>query len=93
LRRPPENAPVKVFATRKVFGVRCKRGDGSAAWACGLAVIGGHLVIGAERPGWLRARVRALSSPGASPVPLDVVAAGEDPGGLLRWEIADVSGH
>jgi hypothetical protein len=65
----------------------------AAVWACGLAIIGGHLVIGVERPGWPRARVRALSSPGATPVPLDVMATGEGPGGLPRWEIADVSGH
>jgi hypothetical protein len=59
----------------------------ASVWACGLAVIGGHLVVGVEQPGWPRARVRALPAPGAMPSPLDVVATGEGPGGLPCWEI------
>lgn len=65
----------------------------ASVWACGLAVIGGHLVIGVEQPGWPRARVLALSAPGAPPLPLDVVASGEEAGGLPRWEIDGDSGH
>jgi hypothetical protein len=60
----------------------------ASVWACGLAVIGGHLVVGVEQPGWPRARVRALPAPGATPSPVDVVATGEGAGGLPRWEIA-----
>jgi hypothetical protein len=67
-------------------------------WACGLALVGGHLVIAVEQPGWPRARVLALSSPGAAPTPLDVMAAGDgsaswSPGGLPRWEIAGAGGR
>jgi hypothetical protein len=65
----------------------------ASVWACGLAVVGGHLVIGVEQPGWPRARVLALSSPGAAPSSLDVVAAGQGPGGLPRWEIAGTAGR
>jgi hypothetical protein len=60
----------------------------ASVWACGLAVIGGHLVVGVDQPGWPRASVRALPAPGATPSPVDVVATGEGPAGLPRWEIA-----
>jgi hypothetical protein len=41
-------------------------------WACGLALVDRHLVVGVLRPGWPDARVLALRAPGAEPVPLDV---------------------
>jgi hypothetical protein len=37
-------------------------------WACGLAVVAGHLVVAVEQAGYPRARVRALRSPGSEPV-------------------------
>jgi DNA polymerase-1 len=43
----------------------------SDVWACGLAVLDGHLVVGVEEPGYPRARVLALRAPGADPVILD----------------------
>lgn len=42
------------------------------AWACGLTVVDGHLVVGVTEPGYPRARVLALPEPGASPIPLEV---------------------
>ncbi|MBO0806186.1 MAG: hypothetical protein J2P25_24325 [Nocardiopsaceae bacterium] len=44
-------------------------------WACGLAVVDGHLVVAVTEPGYPRARVLALPGPGADPVPLEVEAA------------------
>jgi hypothetical protein len=41
-------------------------------WACGLALVSGHLVVAVPRPGWPDAQVLALRSPGAEPVLLDV---------------------
>jgi hypothetical protein len=55
-------------------------------WACGLAVVDGHLVVAVERPGWPRARVRALREPGATAVQLDVVATDDAP--LPHWAIS-----
>ncbi len=55
-------------------------------WSCGLAVVDGHLVVAVERPGWPRARVRALREPGTAPVPLDVMATDEAP--LPHWAIS-----
>lgn len=55
----------------------------SDVWACGLAVVGGHLAVGVEEPGYPRARILALRAPGADPVVLDVEAddqAGPLPG-------------
>ncbi len=43
-------------------------------WACGLALVGRHLVVAVDRPGWPDARVLALPAPGAEPVLLDVHA-------------------
>jgi hypothetical protein len=57
----------------------------SRVWACGLAVVDGHLVIAVDRPGYPRARVLALRSPGADPVTLDVEAAGVSAEGLPEW--------
>jgi hypothetical protein len=46
----------------------------SSVWACGLALIDGHLTVAVEQAGYPRARVLALPAPGATPVALDVEA-------------------
>lgn len=63
-------------------------------WACGLALVGRHLVVAVERPGWPRARVLGLRTPGAEPEPLDVhgrvdeAGAGDDgPGHAPHWKV------
>jgi hypothetical protein len=70
----------------------------SAVWACGLAVVSGHLVVAVTEPGYPRARVLALRAPGGEPAVLDVEAAAPDveaagprdaagaAGALPRWE-------
>lgn len=58
----------------------------SWVWACGLAVVDGHLVVAVEQPGWPHARVRALREPGTTPVELDVVATDDAP--LPHWAIS-----
>ena len=59
-------------------------------WACGLTLVGRHLVVAVDEPGWPRARVLALRAPGTEPVPLDVHAslggAGAPPD-APRWEV------
>ncbi|HUN32589.1 MAG TPA: hypothetical protein VMU95_11295 [Trebonia sp.] len=52
-------------------------------WACGLALVDSHLVVAVEKPGWPRARVLALPTPGATPVSLDVIGTYEGP--VPRW--------
>jgi hypothetical protein len=47
-------------------------------WACGLAVVGGHLVVGVQAAQWPDARVLALPGPGAEPVSLAVRAGDAD---------------
>jgi hypothetical protein len=59
----------------------------ASVWACGLAVVDGHLVVAVEEPGWPRARVLALREPGTAPVPLGVVATDDTP--LPRWATDD----
>jgi hypothetical protein len=59
-------------------------------WACGLALVGGHLVVAVDRPGWPDARVLALPAPGAEPVRLDVHARSDPPG---RTGEANGAGH
>lgn len=59
----------------------------AAVWACGLAVVGGHLVVAVEEPGYPRARVLALTAPGTVPVQLEVRAAAENADGLPRWQV------
>jgi hypothetical protein len=59
-------------------------------WACGLALVGRHLVVAVDRPGWPDARVLALPAPGAEPVPLDVHARSDTPG---RTGQANGAGH
>ena len=49
-------------------------------WACGLALVGGHLVVAVDRAGWPDAQVLALPAPGAVPVLLDVHARGRADG-------------
>ncbi len=57
-------------------------------WACGLAVVAGHLVVAVEEPGHPRARVLALPAPDADPVTLEVHAAASPPEALPTWELA-----
>jgi hypothetical protein len=59
----------------------------ASVWACGLARIGRHLVVAVEQPGWPRARVLGLRSPGAEPEPLDVHAGAGGPGDVPHWEL------
>ena len=49
-------------------------------WACGLALVGGHLVVAVERAGWPDARVLALPAPGTEPVSLEAHAGTGRPG-------------
>ena len=59
----------------------------ASVWACGLARVGRHLIVGVEQPGWPTARVLGLRAPGGAAEPLTVHA---DPGGLgnvPQWEI------
>ena len=53
-------------------------------WACGLALVGRHLVVAVQQPGWPDARVLGLRAPGAVPEPLDVHASSGD---VPHWEI------
>ena len=59
----------------------------SSVWACGLALVGRHLVVAVERPGWPGARVLGLRSPGTEPEPLDVHAAQDGPADAPHWEL------
>ena len=49
-------------------------------WACGLARVGRHLIVGVQEPGWPTARVLGLRAPGAKPEPLTVRAEPDGPG-------------
>jgi len=57
-------------------------------WACGLAVVSGHLVVAVEQPGYPRASVLALPAPDAEPVPVEADATDDGPAGLPAWKIA-----
>jgi hypothetical protein len=59
----------------------------ACVWACGLARIGRHLIVAVEQPGWPRARVLGIRSPGAEPEPLDVHADENGPSDAPHWEI------
>ena len=59
----------------------------ASVWACGLARVGRHLIVGVEQPGWPTARVLGLRSPGAVPEPLDVHADPDGPADVPHWEI------
>ena len=57
-------------------------------WACGLAVVAGHLVVAVEDAGHPRARVVALRTPDARPAVIEVQATDSDAAaGLPRWEM------
>jgi hypothetical protein len=62
----------------------------ASVWACGLAVVDGHLVVAVEAPGYPEARVLALPAPDAEPVTITVHATAADPAGLPTWEIDDL---
>ncbi len=55
-------------------------------WACGLALVGRHLVVAVERPGWPDARVLGLRAPGAEPEPLEVHDGGDGARHAPHWE-------
>jgi hypothetical protein len=62
----------------------------ASVWACGLALVGRHLVVAVDQPGWPEARVLGLRAPGAEPEPLDVHGTLGAPGGppdAPHWEI------
>jgi hypothetical protein len=58
-------------------------------WACGLAVVGGHLVVAVEEPGYPVAEVLALPAPEAEPVRLRARAtvSPRRPAGLVAWTL------
>lgn len=56
-------------------------------WACGLAVVSGHLVVAVEEAGYPRARVLALPAPGAEPVRAEAEATAAGPAGLPAWKL------
>lgn len=57
-------------------------------WACGLAVVDGHLVVAVQRAAWPDATVLAVPEPGRDPVVLTARAAGDTatPGDRAHWE-------
>jgi hypothetical protein len=59
----------------------------ASVWACGLARVGRHLIVAVEQPGWPRARILGLRSPGAEPEPLDVHADPDGPCDVPHWTI------
>ena len=59
----------------------------AGVWACGLAVVAGHLVVAVEEPGHPRASVLALPAPGSEPVSIEVHATADALAGLPTWEI------
>ena len=60
----------------------------AAVWACGLAVVDGHLVVAVLRAAWPDATVLAVSEPGGDPVVLTIRAAGDTdtPGDRAHWK-------
>jgi len=86
---PPQWGTLQAFGSGAALRVRASLPFGwlASVWACGLAVVDGHLVVAVEQPGWPRVRVRALREPGTDPVWLDLVAADDMP--LPHWAIAD----
>jgi hypothetical protein len=59
----------------------------ASVWACGLALVGRHLVVAVEEPGWPTARVLGLRSPAAEPEPLHVRASTSGPADVPHWKI------
>jgi hypothetical protein len=57
----------------------------ASVWACGLALVAGHLVVAVVRPGWPDAQVLAVRAPGSEPVLLDVHGT-EGAGDTAHWE-------
>ena len=57
-------------------------------WACGLAVVDGHLVVAVQRAAWPDATVLAVPEPGCDPVLLTARAATDTgtPGDRAHWE-------
>jgi hypothetical protein len=56
-------------------------------WACGLAVVGGHLVVAVEEPGYPVADVLALPAPDAEPVRLRARAEIPRGNGQVAWTL------
>jgi hypothetical protein len=61
----------------------------ASVWACGLAVVDGHVVVAVDEPGYPEARVLALPTPSAVPVAITVHAKPDSPSGRPRWEVTD----
>jgi hypothetical protein len=57
----------------------------SGVWACGLAVVDGHLVVAVEEPGYPLARALAVGAPDTAPFQLDVQASAGSADGLPHW--------
>lgn len=55
-------------------------------WTCGLAVVGGHLVVAVEEPGYPVAGVLGLPAPDAEPVRF-LARATEPSSGLAPWTL------
>lgn len=60
----------------------------AGVWACGLAVVDGHLVVAVDEPGYPEARVLGLAAPAATPVTFTVRGEADGPAGLPRWAMA-----
>jgi hypothetical protein len=62
----------------------------AAVWACGLAVVDGHLVVAVQRAAWPDATVLAVPEPGCDPVVLTIRAAGDTGSpGDAHWKTTD----
>jgi hypothetical protein len=91
---PLDGAAPTAWGTLETFGSGADRrvraslpfGWLASVWACGLAVVDGHLVVAVEQPGWPHARVLALREPGTAPVQFAVVATDDAP--LPHWAIS-----
>jgi hypothetical protein len=59
----------------------------ATVWACGLAVVDGHLVVAVDQPGYPRARVLGLPAPDAGPVTIEAEAAADANASLPAWRI------
>lgn len=56
----------------------------ASVWACGLALVGRHLVVAIAEPGWPQARVLALTGPGREPADL-AVRGSASADGAAQW--------
>ena len=59
----------------------------ASVWAAGLAVTGGHLIVGVQEAAWPGATVLGVPEPGAEPVILKVHAAGG------HWAVGTADGE